>query len=90
MTMRKLFLAAVMLASVLAAGPSFAHHSFAAEFDGSNCRDFTGVLPQAFSGNIRLEDYFSRGSSTSRSPSPSRLRPRTTATIATPGTVVTQ
>src|SRR5215210_2473388 len=44
MTMRKLFLAAVMLASVLAAGPSFAHHSFAAEFDGSNCRDFTGVL----------------------------------------------
>ena len=24
--------------------PSFAHHSFAAEFDGNNCKDFTGTL----------------------------------------------
>jgi hypothetical protein len=40
--------------------------------------------------DYRLLDYFSRGSSTSRSPSPSRFRPSTTATIATPGTVVTQ
>src|SRR5262245_4180268 len=24
--------------------PLFAHHSFAAEFDGNNCRDFTGIL----------------------------------------------
>ena len=24
--------------------PVSAHHSFAAEFDGNNCRDFTGVL----------------------------------------------
>ena len=24
--------------------PSFAHHSFAAEFDGTKCRDFTGTL----------------------------------------------
>jgi hypothetical protein len=33
--------AAMML---LTAAPSFAHHSFAAEFDGSKCRDFTGTL----------------------------------------------
>jgi hypothetical protein len=44
MTMRRLLLALVTIAAVLAAVPSFAHHSFAAEFDGSNCRDFTGVL----------------------------------------------
>jgi hypothetical protein len=24
--------------------PSLAHHSFAAEWDGKNCRDFTGIL----------------------------------------------
>jgi hypothetical protein len=28
----------------LAAVPSLAHHSFAAEFDAKNCRDFTGTL----------------------------------------------
>jgi len=28
----------------LLAAPSFAHHSFAAEWDGRNCRDFTGIL----------------------------------------------
>ena len=44
MTMRRLLQALVTIAAVLAAVPSFAHHSFAAEFDGSNCRDFTGVL----------------------------------------------
>ena len=28
----------------LLAAPSFAHHSFDAEFDGKNCKDFTGTL----------------------------------------------
>jgi hypothetical protein len=31
-------------ALVLFAIPSFAHHSFAAEFDSNSCRDFTGTL----------------------------------------------
>ena len=30
--------------AVLAAAPSLAHHSFAAEFDASKCREFTGTL----------------------------------------------
>jgi hypothetical protein len=29
---------------LLMSASAFAHHSFAAEFDGSKCRDFTGVL----------------------------------------------
>jgi len=36
--------AAMACVLFLAAPPSFAHHSFAAEFDGKNCRDFTGTL----------------------------------------------
>ena len=45
MTMRTLSATAlVSVLVVLMAAPSFAHHSFAAEFDGSKCRDFTGML----------------------------------------------
>jgi len=36
--------AAVTLVWLLLAGPSFAHHSVASEFDVKNCRDFTGIL----------------------------------------------
>ena len=36
--------AAVTCGLVLLAAPSFAHHSFAAEFDAKNCEDFTGTL----------------------------------------------
>lgn len=37
---------AVMCGLFLLATPSWAHHSFAAEFDSENCRDFTGTLTQ--------------------------------------------
>src|SRR5688500_20224408 len=47
--------AALAAALLLAAVPAFAHHSFAAEFDSGNCRDFTGTFtkldwqsPQAY------------------------------------------
>ena len=36
--------AAMTCGLFLLAAPSFAHHSFAAEFDGKNCREFTGTL----------------------------------------------
>ena len=36
--------AAMICGLLLLATPSYAHHSFAAEFDGKNCRDFTGTL----------------------------------------------
>ena len=41
---RLLGAAAVTCAVLLLAVPSFAHHSFAAEFDAKNCREFTGTL----------------------------------------------
>jgi hypothetical protein len=37
-------LTSVLVAIALLAPPAAAHHSFAAEFDAKNCRDFTGVL----------------------------------------------
>ena len=37
-------LGAAVLVVLLQAAPARGHHSFAAEFDGKNCRDFTGVL----------------------------------------------
>jgi hypothetical protein len=45
MNIRSIFgLAAVICGLLLSAAPSSAHHSFAAEFDGKNCREFTGTL----------------------------------------------
>jgi hypothetical protein len=41
---RLLGAAAVTCAVLLPAVPSFGHHSFAVEFDASNCREFTGIL----------------------------------------------
>jgi hypothetical protein len=36
--------AAIALGSLLMAAPLSAHHSFAAEWDSTKCRDFTGIL----------------------------------------------
>src|SRR2546430_14314242 len=36
--------AALTCGLFLLAAPSFAHHSFDAEFDGKNCKEFTGTL----------------------------------------------
>jgi hypothetical protein len=43
--MKKLAAAALMLVALVVLAPSStAHHSFAAEFDAKNCREFTGTL----------------------------------------------
>jgi hypothetical protein len=44
MTIPRLVAAATICAVSLLGVPSFAHHSFAAEFDANNCKDFTGTL----------------------------------------------
>jgi hypothetical protein len=36
--------AAIALGSLLMAAPLSAHHSFAAEWDSTKCRDFTGRI----------------------------------------------
>jgi hypothetical protein len=42
--MRKLTITGAIIAACLLAAPASAHHSFAADFDGNNCRDITGTL----------------------------------------------
>ena len=46
MNLRNALVAALMIGSLLmlVPPPSSAHHSFAAEFDGTKCRDYTGIL----------------------------------------------
>jgi hypothetical protein len=36
--------AALACSALVMAAPAYAHHSFAAEWDSTKCRDFTGVL----------------------------------------------
>ena len=43
-TLRIATLAALTMGALLTASPSLAHHSFAAEFDASKCREFSGTL----------------------------------------------
>jgi hypothetical protein len=45
-TLRIASLAAMMMGVLLTAVPSFAHHSFAAEFDAAKCQEWTGTLTQ--------------------------------------------
>src|SRR3970040_1259615 len=41
---RLIFATALIFGLFLMTAPASAHHSCAAEFDGNNCRDFTGIL----------------------------------------------
>lgn len=43
-TSRLLGAAMTVCGLLLTTAPSFAHHSFSAEFDGKNCKEFTGTL----------------------------------------------
>src|SRR5215207_10154920 len=38
------YVTAMVCSALLMAAPASAHHSFAAEFDATKCRDFTGTL----------------------------------------------
>ena len=40
----RIIVGAVAIATLVLTGSAAGHHSFAAEFDSKNCRDFTGVL----------------------------------------------
>ena len=44
MKIRNVVAAAVTCGSLFCASPAWAHHSFAAEWDSKNCKEFTGTL----------------------------------------------
>ncbi len=46
MTRVTLLCVCALMSGVLLSLPLFAHHSFVAEFDPDNCRDFTGTLTE--------------------------------------------
>ena len=43
-SLRRLTIAMISAGVLAAATPSYAHHSFAAEFDANKCHEFTGTL----------------------------------------------
>jgi hypothetical protein len=44
MTIRNMLAGAAAACALASASPALAHHSFAAEWDATKCRDFTGIL----------------------------------------------